>query len=66
VDQKSNPCQTLQNHTRIFLSSLQPEEKARGSAAAREHWSSKTAIIINATLPHGRKIVTGIEGPAPL
>jgi hypothetical protein len=27
---------------------------------------SKTAIIINATLPHGRKIVTGIEGPTPL
>ena len=37
--QKSDPCQTPQSHTRIFLTSLQPEEKARGSAAAREHWS---------------------------
>jgi hypothetical protein len=27
---------------------------------------SKTAIIINVTLPLGRKIVTGIEGPRPL
>jgi predicted transposase YbfD/YdcC len=37
--QKSDSCQTLQSHTRIFLTSLRPEEKARATAAAREHWS---------------------------
>jgi predicted transposase YbfD/YdcC len=36
---KSDPEQTTQSHTRIFLTSLRPEEKARSTAAAREHWS---------------------------
>jgi hypothetical protein len=37
--QKRDPCQTLQSHTRIFLTSLRAEEKARCTTAAREHWS---------------------------
>jgi predicted transposase YbfD/YdcC len=37
--QKSDPLQIPQNHTRIFLTSVRPEEKARSSTAAREHWS---------------------------
>jgi hypothetical protein len=36
---KSDPEQTLQSHTRIFLTSLRPEEKARSTAAVRKHWS---------------------------
>ena len=36
---KSDPKQTLQSHTRIFLTSLHPEEKARSAAAVRKHWS---------------------------
>jgi hypothetical protein len=36
---KSKPQSIPQSHTRIFLTSLQPQEKARSTAAARGHWS---------------------------
>ncbi|MEI6277758.1 MAG: hypothetical protein WCQ16_00065 [Verrucomicrobiae bacterium] len=36
--EKKEP-QTLKSHTRVFLSSLRTEEKARSTKAAREHWS---------------------------
>jgi len=31
--------QTAKSHTRVFLSSLRPEEKSRSTRAVREHWS---------------------------
>ena len=36
--EKKEP-QTLKSHTRVFLSSLRPEEKSRSTRAARGHWS---------------------------
>ena len=36
--EKKDP-KTAKSHTRIFLSSLRAEEKARSTRAAREHWS---------------------------
>ena len=37
--EKKDPLQAQKSHTRFFLSSLSPQDKARATDAVRQHWS---------------------------